>query len=311
MRSQVTGIINSIYIRGAIVNLTKLNFYEQQRRNNRQMTLMKFLLPISLSFLDWVVALIIHYMIVLLDLIFNGSISNNFWLTWLVIFILHSYSSIIAFKRLQTNVGQVFSWQTVSDKTVNDIVNELRIAFGIQQSLSVVYEKPNNYDNSFLVVNDSQLIIVINPAYMNLLSRAELASVLAYLLSAYQSASYSVAIQAKLFIRCGLGLLKLDDDVDDALILYNLLIVVGLCPLFLQSKIINQINCYQNDNNAVNVIRNKQALITAIDKTKRLGSNQDRDINHFCFVQDTTIFGIQTSINNRIKHLEELNLLTV
>lgn len=275
------------------------------------MTLMKFLLPISLSFLDWVVALIIHYMIVLLDLIFNGSISNNFWLTWLVIFILHSYSSIIAFKRLQTNVGQVFSWQTVSDKTVNDIVNELRIAFGIQQSLSVVYEKPNNYDNSFLVVNDSQLIIVINPAYMNLLSRAELASVLAYLLSAYQSASYSVAIQAKLFIRCGLGLLKLDDDVDDALILYNLLIVVGLCPLFLQSKIINRVNCYQNDNNAVNVIRNKQSLITAIDKTKRLGSNQDRDINHFCFVQDTTIFGIQTSINNRIKHLEELNLLTV
>ena len=287
------------------------NFYKQQRRNNRQMTLMKFLLPISLSFLDWVVALIIHYMIVLLDLIFNGSISNNFWLTWLVIFILHSYSSIIAFKRLQTNVGQVFSWQTVSDKTVNDIVNELRIAFGIQQSLSVVYEKPNNYDNSFLVVNDSQLIIVINPAYMNLLSRAELASVLAYLLSAYQSASYSVAIQAKLFIRCGLGLLKLDDDVDDALILYNLLIVVGLCPLFLQSKIINRVNCYQNDNNAVNVIRNKQSLITAIDKTKRLGSNQDRDINHFCFVQDTTIFGIQTSINNRIKHLEELNLLTV
>lgn len=275
------------------------------------MTLMKFLLPISLSFLDWVVALIIHYMIVLLDLIFNGSISNNFWLTWLVIFILHSYSSIIAFKRLQTNVGKVFSWQTVSDKTVNDIVNELRIAFGIQQSLSVVYEKPNNYDNSFLVVNDSQLIIVINPAYMNLLSRAELASVLAYLLSAYQSVSYSVAIQAKLFIRCGLGLLKLDDDVDDALILYNLLIVVGLCPLFLQSKVINRINCYQNDNNAVNVIRNKQALITAIDKTKRLGSNQDRDINHFCFVQDTTIFGIQTSINNRIKHLEELNLLTI
>lgn len=311
MRSQVTGIINSIYIRGAIVNLTKLNFYEQQRRNNRQMTLMKFLLPISLSFLDWVFALIIHYMIVLLDLIFNGPISNNFWLTWLVIFILHSYSSIIAFKRLQKNVGQVFSWQTVSDKTVNDIVNELRIAFGIQQSLSVVYEKPNNYDNSFLVVNDSQLIIVINPTYMNLLSRAELASVLAYLLSAYQSASYSVAIQAKLFIRCGLGLLKLDDDVDDALILYNLLIVVGLCPLFLQSKIINRINCYQNDNNAVNVIRNKQALITAIDKTKRLGSNQDRDINHFCFVQDTTIFGIQTSINNRIKHLEVLNLLTV
>lgn len=287
------------------------NFYEQQRRNNRQMTLMKFLLPISLLFLDWVVALIIHYMIVLLDLIFNGSISNNFWLTWLVIFILHSYSSIIAFKRLQTNVGQVFSWQTVSNKAVNDIVNELRIAFGIQQSLSVVYEKPNNYDNSFLVVNDSQLIIVINPVYMNLLSRAELASVLAYLLSAYQSASYSVAIQAKLFIRCGLGLLKLDDDVDDALILYNLLIVVDLCPLFLQSKIINRINCYQNDNNAVNVIRNKQALITAIDKTKRLGSNQDRDINHFCFVQDTTIFGIQTSINNRIKHLEELNLLTV
>ena len=132
-----------------------------------------------------------------------------------------------------------------------------------------------------------------------------------YLLAAYQSASYSVAIQAKLFIRCGLGLLKLDDDVDDALILYNLLIVVGLCPLFLQSKIINRINCYQNDNNAVNVIRNKQALITAIDKTKRLGSSQDRDINHFCFVQDTTIFGIQTSINNRIKHLEELNLLTV
>ena len=307
----MTGIINSIYIRGAIVNLTKLNFYEQQRRNNRQMTLMKFLLPISLSFLDWVFALIIHYMIVLLDLIFNGPISNNFWLTWLVIFILHSYSSIIAFKRLQKNVGQVFSWQTVSDKTVNDIVNELRIAFGIQQSLSVVYEKPNNYDNSFLVVNDSQLIIVINPTYMNLLSRAELASVLAYLLSAYQSASYSVAIQAKLFIRCGLGLLKLDDDVDDALILYNLLIVVGLCPLFLQSKIINRINCYQNDNNAVNVIRNKQALITAIDKTKRLGSNQDRDINHFCFVQDTTIFGIQTSINNRIKHLEVLNLLTV
>lgn len=75
----------------------------------------------------------------------------------------------------------------------------------------------------------------------------------------------------------------------------------------LQSKIINRVNCYQNDNNAVNVIRNKQVLITALDKTKRLRSNQDRNINYFCFVQDTTIFGIQTSINNRIKHLEELN----
>ena len=291
--------------------MTKLNFYVQQRRNNQQMTLMKFLLPISLSFLDWVVALIIHYMIVLFDLIFNGSISNNFWLTWLVIFILHSYSSIIAFKRLQTNVGQVFSWQTVADKAVNDIVDELKLAFGIHQSLSVVYEKSNNYDNAFLMIKNGKITIVINPTYMKLLSRTELASVLAYLLVAYQSASYSVAIQAKLFIRCGLGLLKLDDDADDALILYNLLIVVGLCPLFLQSKIINRINCYQNDNNAVNVIRNKQALITAIDKTKQLSSNQDQDINHFCFVQDTTMFGIQTSINNRIKHLEELNLLTI
>lgn len=45
----------------------------------------------------------------------------------------------------------------------------------------------------------------------------------------------------------------------------------------------------------------------ALDKTKRLRSNQDRNINYFCFVQDTTIFGIQTSINNRIKRLEELN----
>lgn len=287
--------------------MTKLNFYEQQRCNNRQMTLMKFLLPLSLLFLDWIVALIIHYMIVLLGLIFNGSIGNNFWLTWLVIFVLHSCSSIIAFKRLQTDVDRSFSWQTVADKTVNDIVDELKLAFGIQQSLSVVYEKPNKYDNLFLMVNSDKIMIVINPTYIKLLSRTELASVLAYLLAAYQSASYSVAIQAKLFIRCGLGLLKLDDDVDDALALYNALIVVGLCPLFLQAKIINQVNCYQNDNNAVNVIRNKQALITAINKTKQLRSNQDRDINHFCFVQDTTMFGIQTSINDRIKHLEELN----
>lgn len=287
--------------------MTKLNFYEQQCRNNRQMTLMKFLLPLSLSFLDWIVALIIHYMILLLSLIFNGSIGNNFWLTWLVIFVLHSCSSIIAFKRLQTDANRSFSWQTVADKTVNDIVAELKLAFGIQQSLSVVYEKSNNYDNAFLMIKNGKIMIVINPTYAKLLSRTELASVLAYLLAAYQSASYSVAIQAKLFIRCGLGLLKLDDDVDDALILYNLLIVVGLCPLFLQAKIINQVNCYQNDNNAVNVIRNKQALVTALDKTKRLSSNQDRDINHFCFVQDTTMFGIQTSINDRIKHLEELN----
>lgn len=287
--------------------MTKLNFYEQQLRNNRQMTLMKFLLPLSLSFLDWIVALIIHYMILLFDLIFNGSIGNNFWLTWLVIFIVHSGLSIIAFRKLQTDADRVVSWQTVADKTVNDIASELKLAFGIQQSLSVVYEKSNNYDNAFLMIENGKITIVINPTYMKMLSRTELASVLAYLLSAYQSASYSVAIQAKLFIRCGLGLLKLDDDVDDALILYNLLIVVGLCPLFLQSKIINRINCYQNDNNAVNVIRNKQALITALDKTKRLSSNQDRDINHFCFVQDTTMFGIQTSINDRIKHLEKLN----
>lgn len=287
--------------------MTKLNFYEQQRRNNRQMTLMKFLLPLSLLFLDWIVALIIHYMIVLLGLIFNGSIGNNFWLTWLVIFVLHSCSSIIAFKRLQTDADRSFSWQTVADKTVDDIVDELKLAFGIQQSLSVVYEKPNKYDNLFLMVNSDKIMIVINPTYIKLLSRTELASVLAYLLAAYQSASYSVAIQAKLFIRCGLGLLKLDDDVDDALVLYNVLIIVGLCPLFLQAKIINQVNCYQNDNNAVNVIRNKQALVTALGKTKRLSSNQDRNINHFCFVQDTTMFGIQTSINNRIKHLEELN----
>lgn len=287
--------------------MTKLNFYEQQRRNNRQMTLTKFLLPLSLLFLDWIVALIIHYMIVLLGLIFNGSIGNNFWLTWLVIFVLHSCSSIIAFKRLQTDVDRSFSWQTVADKTVNDIIDELKLAFGIQESLSVVCEKPNKYDNVFLMVNSDKIMIVINPSYMKLLSRTELASVLAYLLAAYQSASYSVAIQAKLFIRCGLGLLKLDDDVDDALALYNVLIIVGLCPLFLQAKIINQVNCYQNDNNAVNVIRNKQALVMALDKTKRLSSNQDQDINHFCFVQDTTMFGIQTSINNRIKHLEELN----
>lgn len=287
--------------------MTNFNFYEQQRRNHRQMVLMKFLLPVSLSFLDWIVALIIHYMILLLDLIFNSSIGNNFWLTWLVIFMLHGGSSIIAFRKLQTDTDQAFSWQIVSDEAVNDIVDELKIAFGIRQSLSVVYEKPNNYDNAFLVVNNGQITIVVNPTYANLLSRAELASVLAYLLSAYQSASYSVAIQAKLFTRCGLGLLRLDDDVDDALALYNVLIVVGLCPLFLQSKIINQVNCYQNDNNAVNVIRNKQALVTALGKTKRLRSNQDRNINHFCFVQDTTMFGIQTSINNRIKHLEELN----
>lgn len=221
--------------------------------------------------------------------------------------ILHSCSSIIAFKKLQTDVDRSFSWQTVTDKTVNDIVDELKLALGIQQSLSIVYEKSNNYDNAFLMIKNGKITIVINPTYMKLLSRTELASVLAYLLAAYQSVSYSVAIQAKLFIRCGLGLLKLDDDVDDALALYNVLIVVGLCPLFLQAKIINQVNCYQNDNNAVNVIRNKQALVTALGKTKRLSSNQDRNVNHFCFVQDTTMFGIQTSINNRIKNLEELN----
>ena len=185
--------------------MTKLNFYEQQRRNNRQMTLMKFLLPLSLSFLDWIVALIIHYMIVLFGLIFNGSIGNNFWLTWLVIFVLHCCSSIIAFKKLQTDVNRSFSWQTVADKNVNDIVDELKLALGIQQSLSVVYEKSNNFDNAFLMIKNGKITIVINPTYMKLLSRAELASVLAYLLSAYQSASYSVAIQAKLFIRCGLG----------------------------------------------------------------------------------------------------------
>ena len=166
--------------------MTKLNFYEQQRRNNRQMTLMKFLLPISLSFLDWIVALIIHYMILLFDLIFNGSIGNNFWLTWLVVFALHSCSSIMAFKRLQTDTDRFFSWQTVADKTVNDIVDELKLAFGIQQSLLVVYEKPNKYDNLFLMVNSDKIMIVINPTYMKLLSRTELASVLAYLFMSFK-----------------------------------------------------------------------------------------------------------------------------
>ena len=289
------------------------NFYVQRRWNERQMIIMKVLLPISLFFFNMFFTVLCISFTIMLEAWFNFNLKHPFYTTWGVLFLLSYLSALSQLHRYKV---EPFKLDDSIDRTLvllpdkmtmlNNVLDELVIAFGLSKRPEVWFVKSKYGGTGYLMFTNDGFDLVFNPKYIEKLSRDELSCVIAYLLAGYSTKSSETLMQAMLFLDAGLDARSTGTDAWTS----NILIYIGLLPLFVQMMIINRVNTYNCDNIASNVVRSVPSLVSALTKAKGFdlddldGSddlNDDTKVNHYDFVSDFS------KIDRRIKHVEKLN----
>lgn len=296
---------------------SRYNFYVQRRWNEQQMIIMKVLLPISLFFFSMFFAVLGFSFTVMLEAMlevwFNFKLKHPFYTTWVAVFLLSYLSALWQLHRYKV---EPFELDDSIDRTLvlspdkitmlNNVLDELVIAFGLSKRPDVWFVKSECGGTGYLMFANDGFDLVFNPKYIEKLSRDELSCVIAYLLAGYLTKSSETVMQARLFLNAGLGARSTGKNAWAS----NMLIYIGLLPLFVQMMIINRVNTYNCDNIASNVVRSVPSLVSALTKAKGFdlddldGSddlNNDNKINHYDFVSDFN------KIDRRIKHVEKLN----
>lgn len=291
----------------------RYNFYVQRSWNERQMKIMKVLLPISLFFFNMFFAVLCVSFTIMLEVWFNFNLKHPFYDTWAVLFLLSYLSALSQLHGYKTDLFELNdsiarNLVLSADKMamLNNVLDELVIAFGLHKRPAVWFVKSKYGGTGYLTLTNDGFALVFNPKYVEKLSRDELACVTAYLLAGYLTKASELVIQATLFLDAGLSTRSTGKNSW----LSNILIYIGLAPLYIQMLIINRVNIYNCDNIASNAIRNVPSLVSALRKAKGFATddsdfsddvNNGDQINRYDFVSDFS------KIDRRIKHIRKLN----
>ena len=289
------------------------NFYVQRRWNERQMIIMKVLLPISLFFFSMFFTVLCITFTIMLEAWFNFKLKHPFYITWGVLFLLSYLSALCQLHRykvepfkLNDSIDRTLVLSADKMTMLNNVLDELVVAFGLSKRPDVWFVKSKCGGTGYLMFTNDGFDLVFNPKYIDKLSRDELSCVIAYLLAGYLTKSSETVMQATLFLDAGLDARGIGKDAWAS----NILIYIGLFPLFVQMMIINRVNTYNCDNIVSNVVRSVPSLVLALTKAKGFdlydsdGSddvNDDSEINRYDLVSDFS------KIHRRIKHVEKLN----
>lgn len=244
---------------------------------------------------------------------FNFKLKHPFYTTWGALFLLSYLSALWQLHRykvepfkLNDSIDQNLGLSPDKMTMLNNVLDELVIAFGLSKRPNIWFVKSKCGGTGYLMFTNDGFDLVFNPKYIEKLSRDELSCVIAYLLAGYLTKSSETVMQARLFLNAGLDARGTGTDAWAS----NILIYIGLLPLFVQMMIINRVNTYNCDNIASNVVRSVPSLVSALTKAKGFdlcdldGSddvNDDSEINRYDFVSDFS------KIHRRIRHVEKLN----
>lgn len=250
---------------------------------------------------------------IMLEAWFNFKIKHPFYTTWGVLFLLSYLSALWQLHRYKV---EPFKLNDSIDRTLvlspdkmtmlNNVLDELVIAFGLSKRPDVWFVKSKCGGTGYLMFTNDGFDLVLNPKYVEKLSRGELSCVIAYLLAGYLIKSSETVMQVRLLLDAGLDARGVGKNAWAS----NILIYIGLLPLFVQMMIINRVNTYNCDNIASNVVRSVPSLVSALTKAKGFDLddsdvsddlNDDSEINRYDFVADFS------KIDRRIKHVEKLN----